>query len=540
MKQALPGDKEPRGVILDGKTLRALRKSKGWTQEKLAKVAGWSVDTIRRAEAGTPVALQAASDTARALEVSLDRLIAADAYPDETPATSPIRRGGLLIEQLLNFITHLDLRKGLVLGGFIFGVVAAIALFRTTLLRSERFNPEADIGQFESLGEWLHYSRFIQLDCGMEALDAGGLERFKNQSPRARHFASELFFRDELTRPFLAGLVNALHQGRNLEDLRQQARAVADSFYPILAGEVPAAISEQLYAAALSELERQTLKLRTEGFGTEHARWQQVGQDWPQWCSNGTLHQLSFKDFLEILENGRSVYSFVAGLYRFAQEVPRAKLVMLRAKEKLPEDLNVNNSLAEYVSHDRPIGQYLDESDADRVHVLMEVAIKAVDNQTKRVAAFSGQDPIDLQIKEALGYRYRRAELDLKRELAFFWAQESYERDILWDVALDYAQLNFESYRSRNLATYPCIDDYIQISILDTYSYVKMVLQNYYKKKWNKFDEAEVKTAITYLNTAKRRLGPVDTSRCLGSAQRKKRWEQRILIHLRQAEEMLK
>jgi transcriptional regulator with XRE-family HTH domain len=131
MKQALPSDKEPRGVILDGKALRALRKSKGWTQEKLAKVAGWSVDTIRRAEAGTAVALQAASDTARALEVSLDKLIAADAYPDETPATPPIPRDGVLPRQVLNFITHLGLRKGLVFGGLVFGLVVALALFRT-------------------------------------------------------------------------------------------------------------------------------------------------------------------------------------------------------------------------------------------------------------------------------------------------------------------------------------------------------------------------------------------------------------------------
>jgi hypothetical protein len=380
----------------------------------------------------------------------------------------------------------------------------------------------------------------MQLDCGMEALDAGGLERFKKENPRARHFASELFFRDELTRPFVAALVNALHQGGNLEDLRQRARAVADSFYPILAGDVPAAMSEPLYAAALAELERQTLKLKAEGFSAEQAGWQKAGRDWPQWCSDGTLHQLSFKDFFEILENGRAVYGFVAGLYRFAREIPRAKLVMLRAREKLPEDLNVNSALAEYVSHDRPAGQYLDERDADRVHVLLEVAIKTVDNQTKRAAAFGGQDPIDLQIREALGFRYRRAELDLKRQLAFFWAQESYERDILWDVALDNAQLNYEAYRGRNLATYPCIDDYIQISILDIYSYVRVALQNYNRRKWNKFDEVEVKTAITNLETAKRRLMQVDTSRCPGSAQRKKRWEQRVLNHLRQAEEMLK
>jgi transcriptional regulator with XRE-family HTH domain len=540
MKQAPPSEKGPRGVILDRKALRALRKGKGWTQEKLARVAGWSVDTIRRAEAGTAVALQAASDTARALEVTLDKLIAADAYPDETPANPPIRRDGMLSRQLLNLITHLGARKGLVLGGLIFGAVAALALFHTSLLSTERFNPEADISGFESLGESLHNSRFIQLDCGMEALDAGGLEQFKKQSPRARHFASELFFRDELTRPLIAALVNALHQGRNPDDLRQHARAVADSFYPILAGDVPAAMSEQLYGDALAELERQTLRLKAEGFGGEQAGWQKVRQDLPQWCSDGTLHQLSFEDFVEILENGRSVYIFVARLYGFAREIPRAKLVMLRAKEKLPEDLNVNSALAEYVSHDRPIGQYLDERDADRVHVLLEVAIKTVDNETKRAAAFSGKDPVDLQIKEALGFRYRRAELDLKRQLAFFWAQESYERDILWDIALDYAQLNFEAYRARKLITYPCIDDYIQISILDIYSYVRIALQNYHKKRWSKFDEAEVKAAITYLNTAKRRLVQVDTSRCAGSAQRKKRWEQRILVHLRQAEEMLK
>lgn len=55
-----------------------LRKTRGWTQERLAEASGVAVRTVQRIEAGSDASLESLSAIARALEVPVRDLFATD------------------------------------------------------------------------------------------------------------------------------------------------------------------------------------------------------------------------------------------------------------------------------------------------------------------------------------------------------------------------------------------------------------------------------------------------------------------------------
>src|SRR5688572_18124757 len=54
--------------------LRAMRNQKGWTQDRLASIAGVTERTIQRAEAGGPVALDTFQGLASAFDSTVEEL----------------------------------------------------------------------------------------------------------------------------------------------------------------------------------------------------------------------------------------------------------------------------------------------------------------------------------------------------------------------------------------------------------------------------------------------------------------------------------
>jgi hypothetical protein len=372
----------------------------------------------------------------------------------------------------------------------------------------------------------------------MQALDAGGFQRFKKDKPQmARKFASELFFREKLTKPFLAVLVNGLQRGHSIDDLRQRARLVADKFFRIFDGAVPPATAAEYYAAALLQMNRQTEQLKAQGISAQTPAEPRgsAASRWPDWCSDGSRNELEFDDVRNMLNEGRVFYGFVGALYGFAGDNENALKVVEEARKRLPEDINVNVAVAEYVSLGRPSGQFLREESLERAQKHIAMALDQAKEQARRVATFQPGDPVDKDIKQLLTYRYRRAELDLKREAAYFWAQESFKHIGPWDdVILPYAKENYDAYldKTQPLATYPCIDDFIEVSILDVYAYTKSAFQSYNKRRWQSpIDKAEIAAAGRALDAADRKLKAANAPACIGNERKKKLWQERLANH---------
>src|SRR5687768_16431960 len=70
-----------RGILLSRDILRALRDSRGWSQEELAARAGIGVDTIYRAEGGKRVRGESARAIAAAVDVTVNVLLAIPTLP---------------------------------------------------------------------------------------------------------------------------------------------------------------------------------------------------------------------------------------------------------------------------------------------------------------------------------------------------------------------------------------------------------------------------------------------------------------------------
>lgn len=67
-----------------------LRRTRGWTQERLAEASGIAVRTVQRIESGSDASLESLSSIARALEVPVRDLFVAD---DSGPQLEPGVRG---------------------------------------------------------------------------------------------------------------------------------------------------------------------------------------------------------------------------------------------------------------------------------------------------------------------------------------------------------------------------------------------------------------------------------------------------------------
>jgi transcriptional regulator with XRE-family HTH domain len=64
-----------------GKRIRLLRDARCWTQQQLARAAGYSIKTIYKAEAGRALKRQTLADIARALGVQIEDIAQLPATP---------------------------------------------------------------------------------------------------------------------------------------------------------------------------------------------------------------------------------------------------------------------------------------------------------------------------------------------------------------------------------------------------------------------------------------------------------------------------
>ncbi|WP_159610644.1 helix-turn-helix domain-containing protein [Glutamicibacter sp. JC586] len=109
-----------------------LRRSKGWTQERLAKESGITVRTIQRLEAGNDASLETISLVARALDVQVGDLFQSVQAPDFSQAVEGLETRTLADQERRDSIT-----QGIMM---VFRTVGILVTFGTVIL--------ATMGQF--------------------------------------------------------------------------------------------------------------------------------------------------------------------------------------------------------------------------------------------------------------------------------------------------------------------------------------------------------------------------------------------------------
>jgi hypothetical protein len=120
------------------------------------------------------------------------------------------------------------------------------------------------------------------------------------------------------------------------------------------------------------------------------------------------------------------------------------------------------------------------------------------------------------------------------------WAQESIEHDVQLNLANKYASNNYSAYINEGIKTFPCADEFIKVSVLDVYGYVKLMYQRSRLKYKDKVDNKEIVDAIISFKEALSLLGQVKNDICFWQERRKELWESRVTAHLKQAEAMQK
>ena len=439
-----------------------------------------------------------------------------------------------------------DKKKGIAQASFvIIGVqLLAIAVYSGYSHRQQvNFQIERDLQGFYGLDNLLRGVRFVEFDCGLHALEAGGMDKF-GDSPGMRRFSNALVFREKVVHSFLALTMNAIRQGHDLEPLKKRAKIVAERFSLLTNPDLAGDSFGELYAQALSELKAQSAALKELGIRDEwpapEEQMAEAADPPPAWCRDPSRQELGQDDFRDLVRHGRVVHGFIAGLYIFAGDAEMAVSVMRRARISLAADINVNAELAEMLSLRRLPDEHLNIKDLDEASELLGVSIKAIKAQAEQVEAYRADTPIDLDIKRKLQERYIRARLDVERTMAFLLAQESTEHPILWYIAQQYAADNYNAHIDRTLKLFPCVDDFVPVAILDIYGYVKMMSQQDRISMGDKLDDRELTDAMSSFKQALAELRKVKSGVCVWQGRRKEQWERRISVHYKQAQAMRK
>jgi hypothetical protein len=406
---------------------------------------------------------------------------------------------------------------------------------------------QRDLSFFEGLQGVTGTDRIFQIECGYAAVKAGGFAAFE-RSPLYQDLGHALVLRNAF-RDFLARVARAQTAGYDIDGLKRRVSPVADKFYALISGRWPARLSlhsiVDAYRDATQELRKQDYALATEGIGNPPAngakaapRSGQEADPERHWCAP-LPEELSKQSQIEdLLENTRYVYGAVAVMFSFTgnTEGQIKTYLAARARPPLRDDINVNGSLAD--------AMYQAERDFRQVSEFYEKALAAIDSQAADVANFCASprsQPNDQEICQDLPRRYTRARLNVRRDLAYVWAQA----DMRWPTAEFYANQNLEDFRQGSTPQYECLDDYVPIEVKDTYSYVMLAFQAHnYRNDRITPNVTDVREARSLLEEAAseleaKQLEEDSPIQCTSHDQTKV-WLRRVRSHLRLAEAMLR
>jgi hypothetical protein len=152
------------------------------------------------------------------------------------------------------------------------------------LARPLVLNVERSLPRFDDLVRFPESVRFTQYDCGQAALDAGGIDSFKEKRPDDyQQFQNDLAFRQQWI-PYVNYIVNAGNKGYSAEILKGQVRSLAERFLRLVSD--PDRFSDN-YKAILLERDRQVAVFKGMGVDdalTPQEEKRQLEDPDPHWC----------------------------------------------------------------------------------------------------------------------------------------------------------------------------------------------------------------------------------------------------------------
>jgi hypothetical protein len=423
-----------------------------------------------------------------------------------------------------------------------------VELVTRTADKQIALNIDRNIGGFEELVDILRSTRFTEFECSYTAFaKMVGLKAFmtdQQYQQEYRRYPNALAFRHNIIGPFVAKVVKGQRHGYNTEVLKVRIRSVANKLFDIV---FKPQSPDEKYQEALDEIHRQVIELNDEIDGFDWERQEEndqrekerrpcVGQGFPQ--------SLALDDFRDLVNNTRYVHGITAGLLLFTDNVQAASRAMQKAKENVPalaEDINVNLGIAElrYLA-ERKLTDKLDEKTFEEIASVFYIALTAVEIQALKVTVFLASGMATSSDKEAgeeLRKRYSRAALDIKREMAFFFAQEG----VQLSTAQEYARESYKMLQIGRLTQFYCTDNFMPVDIEDKYAFAKLAQQTYNLHTFGEQPNvAEVREAYSVLESARKRLKNMNVDICFADKERRDLWDQRVFSHMKLAEAMLR
>src|SRR5262249_52313989 len=145
----------------------------------------------------------------------------------------------------------------------------------------------------------------------------------------------------------------------------------------------------------------------------------------------------------------------------------------------------------------------------------------------------------DKEIRAKLIERYDRGRLSLKREMAFFFAQEG-ER---WSSAQQYASENYQALKQGLSTSYGCIDTFVKAEVADIYAFVRLASLAHNVEAYGEApDVREVRDMRSILIDARTQLKETgsDTTGLCFNKERGDLWYRRLSDHIKLADAMLR
>jgi len=486
---------------------------------------------------------------------------------DQQPGTSDqmgkwpllLFAGGLSIVVLAALIAP----QGPALLGRLAGVETPLFKIQVATSTTERqlvLNIERSIGGFDGLDNLVRGSRFTEFECGYQALRAQGLGPFKTPEnfPKYERYRLARWFRENVVAPFVARIAAAQQKGYDIESLKSRVRVVANKFLlvilePDLLRENYGLGQNKYYDAVINELRAQNGELESEYIDgkwplTPDEEALENREKSPTWCKDETRRSVNANEVYDLIHNTRYIHGIVADFFLFTGNIQGAISVLQKRLDnrEFDDDINANAGLAEalYLG-ERTFGpmdssEKAEEEKINEISKRFEKALAAVEAQAKIakecVVVDDQYTKDNKEICQKLGERYHRAQLNIKRDLAFMWAQER----MRWPTVIAYAEENYKALWDNRPKQFPCMDNFMTVDIMDTYAYAKLARQAYNLQTFRiQLNITEVREMRSILEDAKAQLRRTDGDICFGNTERRILWGKRVSSHLKLAEAML-
>jgi hypothetical protein len=305
-------------------------------------------------------------------------------------------------------------------------------------------------------------------------------EKYKE---RYNDFLNSVAFRRECG-SYINYLINARRNGYSIEILRRQAKTIADKFLRPISD--PNRFDDNLNAVLL-ERDRQIGLFKAIGVDdsiTPEERANTLDDPGPSWCEpRDKKSNLSEDEIRRLARHTRVIHGLASALFAFTGGNLEDNIWIWRLAKATPElenDINVNTSLFEFL--------YLAWRDFDEILDVVNTVLARVEHLADTVERFqpdiNNDDDTDRKIREQIIERYIRAKLLSRMDLSYLWSEKGLslgnatgDEQVPWQTVQRYAQEAYEMFDTAPRLN--CIDDDRELTIKDTYAFVKLAFAVY-------------------------------------------------------------